>query len=287
MELLFKTKKSLRDYLSKNSVGKSLGFVPTMGALHQGHLSLLKRARSENELTLISIFVNPTQFNNAEDLEKYPNTLEEDLKLINEIAPSIIVFSPSIEEMYQDQVHAKHYQFEGIDLYLEGQDRPGHFDGVGTIVEALFNVIRPTRAYFGEKDFQQLLIVKSLVKQLQLPIEICSCPIVREENGLAMSSRNTRLTPEQQVRAAFIYDSLKLAVKLASELPALEVKKKIELLYKNQNDFSLNYFEIVDVTHFQIVEEFLPNSYYRFLIAVEFHQLRLIDNIGYETHEVN
>lgn len=282
MELQFKTKRTLKDYLNLHSDSKTVGFVPTMGALHPGHLSLLKRALEENDIVVTSIFVNPTQFNNVEDLEKYPNTLSEDLKHIRAISKNIIVFTPSSNEMYAGVIKAKKYDFEGIDLHLEGLDRPGHFDGVGTIVEALLRLVEPTKAYFGEKDFQQLLIVKSLVKQLQLPIEICSCPIVREENGLAMSSRNSRLTSTQRDRAAFIYNSLKLAVELAKKLTPLELKNLIEKRFSNEEDFELNYFEIADVDSFKVVSQFEHNNHYRFLIAVSFHNVRLIDNIGYE-----
>lgn len=287
MELQFKTKIALRNYLNKYSKDKSIGFVPTMGALHQGHLSLLERALEENDLVVSSIFVNPTQFNNEDDLKKYPNTLYKDLDLIKSISKDIVVFTPTTQEMYKDNIQAKKYNFDGIDLHLEGLDRPGHFDGVGTIVEALLEVVQPTKAYFGEKDFQQLLIVKSLVKQLNLPIEICSCPIVREDNGLAMSSRNSRLTTDQRKRASLIYSSLKDAVELAKQLYPNKIKESIVKRFSNQNDYKLNYFEIVDVDNFQTVSEFKHSIHYRFLIAVEFHGVRLIDNIGYQHHGVN
>lgn len=281
MELQFNTKGELRDFLSHQSKTKSVGFVPTMGALHQGHISLLQRAFQENDLVVTSIFVNPTQFNNSEDLANYPSTLEKDLKLIGEVSKEIVVFTPSIQEMYQENVQSKSYDFEGIDLHLEGLDRPGHFDGVGTIVEALLRTVAPTKAYFGEKDFQQLLIVKSLVKQLQLPIEIISCPIVREANGLAMSSRNERLTPQQRDRASLIYQSLIKAVNLAKEQTPQQVRNYIENIFATEVDFELNYFEIACVDNFLPVTEFEQNKHYRFLIAVVFKGVRLIDNTGY------
>lgn len=285
MKRHFNTKEELRDYLNLHSNEKSIGFVPTMGALHMGHISLLKKAFTENDVVVTSIFVNPTQFNNQEDLINYPSTLEDDLKLIREISEEIVVFTPSVQEMYQENVSSKNYDFEGIDLHLEGLDRPGHFDGVGTIVEELLRIVSPNKAYFGEKDFQQLLIVKSLVKQLQLPIEIISCPIVREANGLAMSSRNSRLTKTQRDRAVFIYDSLNLAIELAKNNNPQQLKKLIEERFSKEADFDLKYFEIACVDNFLPVTEFEANKHYRFLIAVVFHDVRLIDNIGY-THLV-
>ncbi len=287
MKRHFNTKEELRDYLNLHSNEKSIGFVPTMGALHMGHISLLKKAFTENDVVVTSIFVNPTQFNNQEDLINYPSTLEDDLKLICEISEEIVVFTPSVQEMYQENVRSKNYDFEGIDLYLEGLDRPGHFDGVGTIVEELLRIVSPDKAYFGEKDFQQLLIVKSLVKQLQLPIEIISCPIVREANGLAMSSRNSRLTQTQRDRAVFIYDSLNLAIELAKNNNPQQLKKLIEQRFSKEADFDLKYFEIACVDNFLPVTEFEANKHYRFLIAVVFHDVRLIDNIGYTHFVIN
>ncbi len=287
MEPHFNTKEELKAYLNYHSKKKSVGFVPTMGALHQGHISLLERAFKENDLVVSSIFVNPTQFNNHEDLINYPSTLENDLKLIREISKEIVVFTPSVQEMYQENVQSKNYDFEGIDLHLEGLDRPGHFDGVGTIVEELLRIVSPNKAYFGEKDFQQLLIVKSLVKQLQLPIEIISCPIVRESNGLAMSSRNSRLTQTQRDRAVFIYDSLVLAMELAKNHSPHQLKEFIQNHFVKEVDFDLKYFEIACVDNFLPVTEFIKNQHYRFLIAVVFHDVRLIDNVGYTHLEIN
>ena len=181
----------------------SIGFVPTMGALHKGHLSLVKKALKENDCVVVSVFINPTQFDNPADLEKYPRTLENDLILLNSISEKIIVFSPVASELYSQNISSKSYVFSGIEQEMEGKHRAGHFDGVGTVLNLLFKAVTPSKAYFGEKDFQQLQIVKELVKIERLPLNIIGCPIVREKNGLAMSSRNKRLSKEEFEEGSF------------------------------------------------------------------------------------
>jgi pantoate--beta-alanine ligase len=183
---------------------KTIGFVPTMGALHQGHLSLLQKSLKQNQLTVISIFVNPTQFNNKEDLEKYPRNLEADVEKIKNLSQKIIIYSPSIEDIYGKIIVSESFNYDGLENRMEGKSRPGHFDGVGTIVKKLFEIVQPTRAYFGEKDYQQTLIVKKMVRKHKLPVKIMVCPILREENGLAMSSRNERLSAEERKLAGLI-----------------------------------------------------------------------------------
>ena len=210
--LIFNKKSDLSAFLSPlTHQNKSIGFVPTMGALHDGHLSLLKKSLEENDVTVMSIFVNPTQFNNPDDLEKYPRTLEEDVKKMSKISDSIIVYAPSVSDIYEGNTVSESFEYDGLEHQMEGQHRPGHFDGVGTIVKRLFEIIKPTTAYFGEKDFQQLQIVKKLVALYAIPVEIIGCPIFREANGLAMSSRNERLSPDARKKAAAVFEILQQA----------------------------------------------------------------------------
>ena len=194
----------LKPYLQNKT---TIGFVPTMGALHEGHLSLMKESLCNNAITVVSIFVNPTQFNNSEDLKKYPRTLENDLEKIKTVNPHIIVYNPTVDDIYEGKTISKSFDYDGLEFQMEGKHRPGHFDGVGTIVKKLFEIVQPTNAYFGEKDFQQLAIVKKLVAKHNIPVNIVGCTIHREPNGLAMSSRNERLSAEERAKAAIIYQT--------------------------------------------------------------------------------
>lgn len=278
--LIFNNKAGLRNYLSSNTNANStIGFVPTMGALHRGHLSLLKRSIQENSLTVISIFVNPTQFNNAEDLEKYPRTLDADVVKIETVSKDIIVFAPSVHEMYDGDTKSASFTFDGLELQMEGSSRPGHFDGVGTIVKKLFEIVTPTNAYFGEKDFQQLQIVKKLVKHNNLPVNIIGCPIFREPNGLAMSSRNERLTEYQKEQASLIYKILnEVKDKFQTDDPK-NIIKYVENVFEKNPDFKLEYIEIAEEdTLLPIIEK--ENKKYRAFIAVFLGNIRLIDNIS-------
>ena len=197
--LIFNNKEDLNKHLQDISNNNStIGFVPTMGALHLGHLSLLKKSIQNNTNTVISIFVNPTQFNNPEDLEKYPRTLEKDIEKAKTVSDKIIIYAPTVEDIYKGNTISQHYDFDGLENQMEGKFRPGHFDGVGTVVQRLLEIVQPTNAYFGEKDFQQLQIVKKLVAKEKIPVTIIGCPIYREPNGLAMSSRNERLTVKER-----------------------------------------------------------------------------------------
>lgn len=278
--LIFNNKAGLKTVLSNyKSTGLTTGFVPTMGALHEGHLSLLQRSVAENDLTVISIFVNPTQFNNPDDLKKYPRTLEADVEKIKQVSDSIIIFAPSVEEMYDGNTASASFTFDGLENEMEGSHRPGHFDGVGTIVKKLFEAVEPTRAYFGEKDFQQLQIVKKLVEKLNIPVDIVGCPISREPNGLARSSRNERLTLQQKEKAAVIYRILKEARQNFSNTDIATVKQEAEKAFAMHPEFSLDYFEIADE------ETLVPavtkeNRKYRAFVAVFFGNIRLIDNIS-------
>ena len=188
--LIFETQLALIEHLKVNSNPKTtLGFVPTMGALHQGHLSLVEKSLQNNDLTIVSIFVNPTQFNNPEDLEKYPRNLESDIAKLQTVSDNVIIYAPTVDDIYEGNTTSKSFYFDGLENQMEGKFRPGHFDGVGTIVNRLFEIVKPTNAYFGEKDFQQLQIIRKLVEKENLPINVVGCPIFREKNGLAMSSR--------------------------------------------------------------------------------------------------
>lgn len=258
----------------------SIGFVPTMGALHEGHLSLLRASLQQNRFTVLSIFVNPTQFNNPEDLLKYPRTLHNDVKLVETVSPDIIVYAPTVEDIYNGNTKAEFYDFDGLENVMEGEFRPGHFDGVGTVVKRLFEIVRPQYAYFGEKDFQQLQIVKKLVEKEQLPVNIVPCPIFREANGLAMSSRNERLTVEERNQAALIYKTLLLAKEQFEQHEPQAVIDFVKSQFEAHSLFELEYFTIADE------QELMPciakevGKKYRAFIAIFANKIRLIDTIS-------
>jgi len=278
--LIFNKKDTLQNHLQPYiKAGKTIGFVPTMGALHSGHLSLLQQSVQQNTVTVISIFVNPTQFNNPDDLAKYPRTLEADAEKIALVSPDIVVFAPEVDEMYDGNTQSKHYDFDGLEHQMEGAHRPGHFDGVGTIVKKLFDIVQPTNAYFGEKDFQQLQIVKKLVQKNNMPIHIIGCPITREPNGLAMSSRNERLTANERNDAAFIYQTLQQARERFEKQSIAQVKEYIAHAFAAHPEFKPDYFEIA------AEDTLLPatlkeNAKYRAFVAVYLGNVRLIDNIS-------
>jgi pantoate--beta-alanine ligase len=279
--LIFKTQKDLKRHLTLIFNGtKTIGFVPTMGALHKGHLSLIQKSISENDATVMSIFVNPTQFNNPADLDKYPRTLEADVKKLKQVSDKIIVFAPSEEDIYEGTTKAETFDFDGLEYEMEGKHRPGHFDGVGTIVKRLFEIVKPNKAYFGEKDFQQLQIVKKMVEKNLLPVEVIGQPIFREANGLAMSSRNERLTSNQRENAAFIYQTLQEAKNKFGTKNAAEVKNWVENQFKNNTDFELEYFEIADDETLKSIQTKESNKKYRAFIAVFINDIRLIDTLS-------
>lgn len=277
--MLIKTVQELQKALAAaRSDGQTVGLVPTMGALHEGHLSLIKRARTENDICAISIFVNPTQFNNAEDLEKYPRTLEADLELVKDYVD--FVFAPTAEEVYRVPATEK-YDFGPVEQVMEGPARPGHFNGVGIIVKRLFDWFRPTRAYFGEKDFQQVAIIKTLVRQCNLDVEIVPCPIVREDSGLALSSRNKRLTPEERTKATNIYRILKASTQLETTDVAEIIKFVADEIAKI-DIFKLEYYEIVDGENLQPIRNLNDSDSVVGCITVWANNVRLIDNIRYK-----
>lgn len=279
--LIFNKQLALSAYLqSITDAQTTIGFVPTMGALHQGHLSLLQKSLSENSFTVISIFVNPTQFNNADDLAKYPRTLDEDILKIEKIDPKIIVFAPDVNDLYQGNTIATVFDFDGLEHQMEGKFRTGHFDGVGTIVKRLFEIVKPTRAYFGEKDFQQLQIIRKLVQKNNIPVEIVGCPIFREANGLAMSSRNSRLSPEQQQEASVIHEILLSAKELFGTENVKSVTDYVYDAFRKLDDFEIEYFEIANEDTLEPAVRKETSVKYRAFIAVFFNNVRLIDTIS-------
>ncbi len=278
---VFHSKSTLRAHISSlENQQFSLGIVPTMGALHTGHISLVSAALSENSVVVVSIFVNPTQFDKAEDLEKYPKTLDRDLALLQKVSKEILVFAPSAAEIYPHGNLSKSYDFEGLDTVMEGAFREGHFNGVGTIVEELFRIVQPKKAYFGEKDFQQLQIIKKLVELRKIPVEIIGCPIVREPHGLAMSSRNERLTSALRKEAAFIYATLLTAKTKFGTKSANYICRWVEQQFKNHPSLRLEYIAITDVANLKPVARKRPLVKYRAFIAVYAEDVRLIDNIA-------
>lgn len=259
---------------------KSIGFIPTMGALHQGHLSLMEESLKNNALTVVSIFVNPTQFNNPEDLKKYPRTLESDVQKINSLNKNIVVYAPSVEDIYEGNTVSKSFDYDGLEFQMEGKHRPGHFDGVGTIVKKLFEIIQPANAYFGEKDFQQLQIIKKMVEKHHLPVTIVGCKIHREANGLAMSSRNERLSADERAKASFIFKTLKEAKKLFGTKSAAAVTDWVTKTFKKQKMFELEYFEIADEDTLLPCIRKSKAKTYRAFVAVFVNNVRLIDTIS-------
>ena len=260
--------------------GKTIGLVPTMGALHAGHASLVKRAVAENDVVVVSDFVNPTQFNDKNDLLKYPRTLDADCKLLEEFGASF-VFAPSVEEIYPEP-DTRQFSYAPLDTVMEGKFRPGHFNGVCQIVSKLFLIVEPTRAYFGEKDFQQLAIIREMVRKYPFNLEIVGCPIVREADGLALSSRNARLSDEQRIQALQISKTLFASVEYAQTHTLAETKAFVESAISTAEGLRLEYFEIVDGNSLQTVCDWKDGSYIVGCITVFCGEVRLIDNIKYK-----
>ncbi len=277
---LIQTVKELRSELDGlRKAGKTIGLVPTMGALHAGHASLVRRAVAENDVVVVSDFVNPTQFNDKNDLLKYPRTLEADCALL-EACGVAFVFAPSVEEMYPEP-DTRQFSYAPLDTVMEGKYRPGHFNGVCQVVSKLFLIVEPTRAYFGEKDFQQLAIIREMVRRYPFPIEIVGCPIVREADGLALSSRNTRLSAEQRMQAVQISQTLFASVDYSKTHSAGETRAYVESCIARAEGLRLEYFEIVDGNTLQTVNEWDESTYIVGCITVFCGDVRLIDNIKY------
>ena len=275
---VFKIKGEISKYITdKTSSIQNIGFVPTMGALHQGHLSLVENSKCNNELTVVSIFVNPTQFDNPDDLKKYPSTVNKDLKIL-EKAGVDAVFLPSVDEIYGESVVSEKYNFGNLDKVMEGQHRKGHFDGVATIVKLLFDIVQPTNAYFGEKDFQQLQIIKNMVVQKKLPINIVPCAIVREEDGLAMSSRNIRLSEKHRLEAPLIFKILKEISNFSKIKTVSEINNFVIESFAKNKLLDLEYFEIRDELTLSKTTDLQSDTNHRAFIAVFAENIRLIDN---------
>ncbi|MBB4034604.1 pantoate--beta-alanine ligase [Dysgonomonas hofstadii] len=278
---IVKTTKELGNLLETlRSERKSIGLVPTMGALHQGHLSLVGKCVADNDVCVVSIFVNPTQFNNKEDLEKYPRTLERDGQLLEKAGVDII-FAPSEAEIYPEP-DTRRFDFGQLDKVMEGVHRPGHFNGVAQVVSRLFDIVKPVRAYFGEKDFQQLAIIREMVKQLNLPAQIIPMPIIREPSGLAMSSRNERLSQEQRNIAVNISRILFESKEWMKNIPVKETAGKVVNSINSIKELDVEYYEIVDGYTLQPVAGWKDSNYIVGCIAVFCGDVRLIDNIVYK-----
>ena len=275
---VLRNKKTLVDYIERHKeMGKKIGFAPTMGALHLGHISLYETAKKENDEIISSIFVIPTQFNNPDDFEKYPQTLENDLKLL-EKAGVDAVYVPKAIDIYPEGLKSKHYDFDGLDNEMEGKYRPGHFDGVGTVVEELLRQVQPHNAYFGEKDYQQLAIIKKMVEKTKLPVKIHGVLTLRENSGLAMSSRNLRLTEKQRKEATIIYETLLKVKEWFKVLSVKEIKERVEKIFQDSN-FELEYFIIADEKTLKETDFFYKDKSYRAFIVAYAGDVRLIDNM--------
>lgn len=259
----------------------TIGLVPTMGALHDGHLELVKQALANNDNVIVSIFVNPTQFDSNDDLNNYPRALDKDVALLKAVSKDrIMVYAPTVEDIYEGNTVSENFEFDGLEFEMEGRFRKGHFDGVGTIVKRFFEIVKPHNAYFGEKDFQQLQIIRKLVEKYHIPVNIIGCQIYRETNGLAMSSRNTRLKPEFKEVAPFIYKTLVTAKKRFSTNSANKVADWVEEQFANHDLLKLEYFIIADVNTLKLAKRKSNKKLYRAFIAVYADDIRLIDNIA-------
>ncbi len=282
MEVI-KTQKDLAKVLDQlRAEGKTIGLVPTMGALHAGHASLVCRSVKENDITVVSVFVNPTQFNDKKDLENYPRDVVADEKLLQSLGATI-AFVPEVAEMYPEP-DTRHFSYPPIDTVMEGARRPGHFNGVCQIVSKLFYAVKPDKAYFGEKDFQQIAVIRAMVNDLKIPVEICPCPIVRQEDGLALSSRNALLNEDERKIALNISKTLKDSVEYASEHGVKETQKYVVDTLNAIDGLEVQYFEIVDGISLQEVDDWKDSNYIVGCITVYCGHIpvRLIDNIKYK-----
>ena len=279
--IVYRTKTDLTGHLlSLQNEGKTIGLVPTMGALHEGHMSLVEKAKAENDIVVVTIFVNPTQFNDPSDLDHYPRTLDQDLELLRQLEADL-VFVPSVKEMYPEE-DTHFFDLGSLDKVMEGKHREGHFKGVAQIVSKFFLLIRPHRAYFGQKDFQQLVIISRLVEILELNLTIVPCPIIREKDGLAMSSRNTRLSQEERKLAPKIYETLVQARENMEDLTPSQLKEWVTLQFKKQSELNLEYFEIVEDKGLMPIDEWDPLVNKVACLAVHLGGVRLIDNLNFD-----
>ncbi len=272
---VLETVDELREKLQSYPSGTQVGLVPTMGALHHGHGSLVSRSLQENNVTVVSVFVNPKQFNNPDDLKKYPRTLEKDIDLLNQLG-EVIVFAPSVEEMYNEEYTDVCIDLGELANVMEGVNRPGHFEGVLNVVNRLFEIVQPNKAYFGLKDFQQVAVIHALVKGTQSSVEVVECEIIREESGLASSSRNLRLTEKQKEDAVLIIQALRVAKFFAGQMSVQEVQDIIEKRFKD-SPLELEYFTIVHPRTLQPINEWLPGAHACVVACAG--EVRLLDNL--------
>lgn len=278
---IFNKKAELKSYLTNLKFqNKSIGFVPTMGALHKGHLSLITHAQKKNDIVVVSVFVNPTQFEDKEDLVKYPQTLNEDRLLLEKVSCDIL-YAPNANDVYDDVIIAEEFDFDGLENKMEGKFRNGHFNGVGTVVLKLLEIVMPDKAYFGEKDFQQLQIIKKLVNKNKILVKIKGRPIFREDDGLAMSSRNVRLTKEYREVAPFIYEMLQRASEKFGEKSCKKLTNWVVRQFDKHPLLKLEYFTIADEKTLKTSNKIKENKKYRGFIAVFAGDIRLIDNIRF------
>ena len=279
MAIYFKKNEVRRKVKDAIFLKKTIGLVPTMGSLHQGHVSLIKKAEKDNDIVWVSIFVNPTQFNSSADLIKYPKNLEKDIKLIKKISDKIEIFSPNEIEIYDGTPKLKVYDFEKIDQELEGKFRKNHFNGVATIVSKLLNLFKPSNVYFGEKDYQQTQIIKKLIFLEKIDVKMIICPTIREKNGLALSSRNNLLSNSERADSSIIYNSLKVLKNNFKNLNLNKIKKDIIIEINKNKNLKVEYFEVVNASTLQIDSKVNPKESYRAFICVKANEVRLIDNI--------
>ena len=277
--LVFRDNSTLQNHLKnlKNN-NKIIGFVPTMGALHNGHLSLVKKSISQNDLTVVSIFINPTQFNNVNDLKTYPSDIDKDLELLRSISDKIIVFNPEPDELYAGDIRLDKFNFNGLDRYMEGEFRGNHFVGVATVVSKLFSFIKADYAYFGEKDFQQLRIIENLIKEKKFKIKLIRCETIRSEDGLALSSRNNKLNFSSKKIATNLFKALNFAKEKIDDLGIDEIEQKISDNLANFKEIELEYFVIADEKNLKPIKHKQAKRY-RAFIAAHVSGVRLIDNI--------
>tara|TARA_B100001105_G_scaffold107808_1_gene86396 strand:+ start:1914 stop:2762 length:849 start_codon:yes stop_codon:yes gene_type:complete len=263
--------------LKKNNF--KIGLVPTMGALHKGHISLVERSIKENDYSIVSIFINPAQFNNKKDLKSYPKNLTKDCNYLDSISSDIIIFAPEINDIYDNNLSVKKFNFYGLDKFMEGKYRKGHFNGVATIVSHLFNIVKPNNAYFGEKDFQQLRIIQQLVIDNNIPVNVIGCETIREKDGLALSSRNIKLSKHYRKIASKVYEVINYARINFASMSLVEIYTYVDKFFDNISEIKLEYFTIAESKFLQPVKEKMKNKQYRAFIAVKLDGVRLIDNM--------
>ena len=277
---LFTTYKALTLHIKSNSFNR-IGLVPTMGSLHEGHLGLIIKAIKQNDIVIVTIFINPTQFDDKLDFIKYPKNIDEDLKKIRGFNSNILVYSPNVEDLYNNKIISKKFDFNNLDKIMEGKYRKSHFNGVATIVYKLLSVFKPTNAYFGEKDYQQLIIIKALVLQKKIKTKIISCKTIRNKNGLALSSRNLLLTNEETNLAPLIYKTLKKVKFFKNKMSQNEILVYVKKIFNDQNEFKLEYFKILNEKTLTPVDNLKKEKNLRAFIAVRLGKTRLIDNIKF------